>query len=162
MTWKPDPTIENLLSPGTTASLDQWRAVKDYLLRSFAAFLGQEIDTVWEPLYEDISPGWGFAFGIRSQAALGGPLQVEWYGVISHNGHHTAAFVLLFAHNERAIHHKNHEYLEFEFQPREDHRQWVSRGWSSSEVHEWDGYLNLSKICDQAAERNANRTNGND
>ena len=81
MTWKPDPTIENLLSPGTTASLDQWRAVKDYLLRSFAAFLGQEIDTVWEPLYEDISPGWGFAFGIRSQAALGGPYR--WSGTAS-------------------------------------------------------------------------------
>src|SRR5262245_36488150 len=109
------PEIEKMLDAGSVGSTDDWRRVKDYLARSFAAYLGQEVEPVWEPLYEDSSPKWGFAFGIRSLSPFAGPLAVEWYGVISHRHGHTCADVLLFAQDRRIIPAGGNEILYFEF-----------------------------------------------
>jgi hypothetical protein len=148
--WKRDPVIESRLRPGAEATIDEWREVKAYLLSSFAAYTGQQVDMVWDPIYQDFTPKWGFAFGIRSRGVLGGPLELEWYGVISHNGRHTCAFVLLFAQNERAIHHAGREYLYFEYAPdSQNAHAWVKSGWQSSEMHEWDGYRRLTEVCQQ-------------
>jgi hypothetical protein len=152
MDWQPDPGIEATLNAGTPSKhAVEWRQVKDYLTASFAAHLAQDVEHVWEPLYEDISPTWGFAFGIKSRTPLGGRLSLEWYAVISHNSRgQTVAIVLLFAHDQRAVHFENREYLYFEYAPTVSGlREWQSRGWHSSEVHEWDGYLRLSQICEQ-------------
>src|SRR5262249_14315563 len=110
---------------------------------------GQEIEAVWEPIYEDISPNWGFSFGIRSRIALGRSLRLEWYGVISHNSGRTCAIVLLFAQDHRVTHHEGREYLYFEFTPNANGiREWTNRGWASSEMYEWDGYTQLTKVCE--------------
>jgi len=59
-----------------------------------------------EPIYEDISPNYGFAFGILLPRRLSAaPVALEWYGVISTNGNgHTDATMLLFAQDQRIIH----------------------------------------------------------
>src|SRR5262245_37114989 len=138
---------EDMLAAGSVGSTAEWRRVKEFLAQSFTSYLGQEIDTIWEPEYEDISPRWGFSFGFRPRYRLGGPLGIEWYGVISHNSRgHTQALVLLFAQDERAIHFEGHECLFFEFMPGQGGlRRWVSRGWNVYE-HEWEGYRRLSEV----------------
>jgi len=149
MDWQPPPEIEKLLDPGSIGSADDWRRLKDYLTRSFAAYLGQEIEPVWEPICEDISPGRGFAFGIRSGPPLGGPLALEWYGVISHGPGQTRAVVLLFAQDQRVIPIQGREYLAYQFCTTTGGlREWESRGWSTSEMgDEWAGYRRLSEVC---------------
>jgi hypothetical protein len=146
--------LEALLKPGATGTEQEWQQFKECLLSSFAVFLGAEIETVWEPLYEDSSPHGVFAFGFCSSSPLGGPLALAWYGVISNNGHgHVCALVLVFAQDQRMIHHAGKEYLYFEFVPDADgRRQWVNRGWSSSEMNEWDGYTYLAEVCRQKRE----------
>jgi hypothetical protein len=163
MTWQSDPQLESLLllASKATHSVEVWKGVKEYLVASFTAFLGQNVEPVWEPLYEDISRTWGFAFGIRSRAALCGPLGLEWYGVISWNsGGSVSATMLLFAHDQRTIQIEGSEFLYFDFALSTDgQRRWLSRGWQSSEMNEWDGYLRLSEVCQQMRDtENARRT----
>ena len=150
----PSHEIERLLAGGSVGSIDNWQCVKDYLAQSFAHYLGQEIESVWEPIYEDISPGWGFSFGIRSRNPFMGPLAIEWYGVISHGHGHTEALVLLFAQDQRAIQSEGSGYLYFEFiTTTEGDRHWQSRGWSSSEMYEWEGYKRLSEVVQQMGKK---------
>ncbi len=81
------PDIEPLLQPNALGTMHDWKQVKEFLTDSFSRYLGQALTPVWEPLYEDISStpeerssSGGFAFGIRSAQALGGPLTLEFYG----------------------------------------------------------------------------------
>jgi hypothetical protein len=128
--------------------------------------LGQEIEPVWEPIYEDIIHlGEEFSFGIRSRSPSAGPLAIEWYGVISHrpprgpHHGHTCADVLLFAQDKRLISFKGEEYLYFELTATpEGFREWQSRGWRSGECGEWEGYQRLSEVCRRMREAQESRT----
>jgi hypothetical protein len=161
MDWIVSDQIEAMLEAGFVGSIDDCRRVKDYLAQSFATYLGQDIEPVWEPIYEDISPNWGFSFGIRSSAALGGPLALEWYAVISHGHGHTQAIVLLFADDERAIQFEEQDYLFFEYMPKTTKaRVWQSRGWRTGECGEWDGYQRLSIITKQMRALSEKLTSG--
>jgi hypothetical protein len=120
--------------------------------------LGQEIEPVWEPLYEDISPTWGFSFGIRSRSPFAGPLAIELYGVISHGNGHTCTVVLLFAQDQRLIHFKGEEYLYFELTTTpEGSREWQNRGWYPGDNGEWEGYQRLSEVCRKMCEAQQSR-----
>lgn len=159
MNWQPDAAIEARLSVAApTKSAEEWPQIKDYLVASFAAYLGLDIEPVWEPLDECVSPHWSsVSFGIKSRLPLGGPLRLEWYGVISHSSRgHTEALILLFSNDQRVIHHEYREYLYFEFfLAANGHWEWNERGWCSSEMNEWDGYLRLSQICEQKRQEQA-------
>jgi len=105
-----------MLQHGYAGSLDDCKQVKQYLAQSFAFYLGQEYKEVWEPIYEDISPNWGFSFGIRSASVLGGPLEMEWYAVISHGRNATDAYLLLFVNDQRVTSFADYgEVLTFKF-----------------------------------------------
>jgi hypothetical protein len=157
MNGRPLPEIEKMLDAGSVGSTDDWRRVKDYLARSFAEYLGQEIEPVWEPLYEDISPTWGFSFGIRSRNPFAGPLAIEWYGVISYGTHDICADVLLFAQDQRVIFGGN-EVLHFKFTTTpEGSREWQSRGWYPGECGEWEDYQRLSEVCRRMSEAQESR-----
>ena len=139
--------IERLLAPNSVGSTDDWRCVKEYLAASFAAYLGQEFEAVWEPHYGDIRSDYGFSFGIRSRVALGGPLAFEWYAVISHWCGYTDANVLLFTQDQRTIHFNGTDFLYFELKLSTDgERRWESRGWGSGECGEWEGYQRLTEL----------------
>jgi hypothetical protein len=149
MNRRPLPEIEKMLAADSVGSTDDWRRVKDYLARSFTEYLGQEIEPVWEPFYEDIiHPGGGFSFGIQSRRPLAGPLAIEWYGVISHEHGHTCASVLLFAQDKRILPEGGADFLYFEFTTTpEGAREWQSRGWYPGDCGEWEGYQRMSEVC---------------
>lgn len=154
--------IEALLQPMALGSLQEWKRVKDFLAASFSQYLGQGLTPVWEPFYEDISctsedrsPSDGLAFGFRSAQALGGPLALEFYGVIElHSNGIVDAVVLLFSNNQRLertdYQHKQHQqFMHFKFAAKENNsREWQFQNWGNGEAGEWEeNYQNLSELC---------------
>ena len=147
MSSQPAPEVEALLGTGVADSTAAWQRVKAYLSESFAAYLGQPAAPMWEPVYEDIGPRGALSFGLRSAAPIGGPLGLEWYAMVSHNGGHTMAVVLLFAGDRRLTPVDGSEYLRFELGRSADGQWgWNGRGWEASELGEWDGYQSLVEV----------------
>lgn len=147
--WTPDPAAEALLRDGGGGSRDSASASLRYLVGSFAAYLGADLDVVWEPQY-DMSPGrGGWACGVRSAAPVGGPLRVEWYVVLGCGPQcEPYALVLLFAAGDRMIRLPRREYLTFDYPlTPAGVGEWTPRGWESSEMgDEFDGYEHLDEL----------------
>ena len=53
MAWLHSPEIEAMLEPGFVGTIDDWKRVKEYLAQSFAAYVGQDLEPIWEPVYEE-------------------------------------------------------------------------------------------------------------
>jgi hypothetical protein len=149
--WHPDPAAEVLLRSGGDGTRDEVAASFRYLVGSFAAYLAAPLEVVWEPRYEDVSPGrWGWACGVRSAEPIGGPLRLEWYAVLGCDPHSDPyALVLLFAGGDRLIRLPRREYLSFDYPiTPAGTGAWAARGWESSEMgDEFDGYQQLDELC---------------
>jgi hypothetical protein len=153
MAFDQQEELERLIDGCPLNSLNDWRFLKELLSDSFAAFLGQHVEPVWEPNYEHLSSAGGFlrggySFAIRSGSPLGSHLEIEWYGVVGHTSpDQIYSILLLFAEDRRLVPIAGGEYLFFEFvRTPAGSRRWVRRGWQRSEFDEWEGYRRLTEV----------------
>lgn len=131
---------EQTLWRGVVEDRAQWRQVAEHLAARLEIFLerGVQIDDEGSAVDRD-----SFSFPIRNREPFGGPLDIDWHGVLGMehvDGVPMASATLLIYSAGRRIEvvGQKNSTLELVYEKQDDgHAEWVTRGWCNDDYGEW-------------------------